>query len=54
MKKTTIIFACAAASAAALTAPPQLQDLKSNLKLKLRKLQQKLEAIMGNGVVTGA
>ena len=39
MKQLTIIFACAAASIHALTAPPQLRDLKSNLKLKLRKQQ---------------
>ena len=51
MKKTTIIFACAAASAAALTAPPQLQDLKSNLKLKLRK-QQLLRATASQNVTT--
>ena len=51
MKLTTVIFACAAASAAALTAPPQLQDLKSNLKLKLRK-QQLLRATASQNVTT--
>ena len=51
MKLTTVIFACAAASAAALTAPPQLQDLKSNLKLKLRK-QQLLRATATQNVTT--
>ena len=51
MKLTTVIFACAAASTAALTAPPQLQDLKSNLKLKLRK-QQLLRATASQNVTT--
>ena len=51
MKQLTIIFACAAASIHALTAPPQLQDLKSNLKLKLRK-QQLLRATASQNVTT--
>ena len=51
MKQLTIIFACAAASIHALTAPPQLQDLKSNLKLKLRK-QQLLRATATQNVTT--
>ena len=49
--KRAAIFACAAASIHALTAPPQLQDLKSNLKLKLRK-QQLLRATASQNVTT--
>ena len=51
MRLTATVLACAAASAAALTAPPQLQDLKSNLKLKLRK-QQLLRATATQNVTT--
>ena len=51
MRRAATVFACAAASAAALTAPPQLQDLKSNLKLKLRK-QQLLRATASQNVTT--
>jgi len=51
MRLTATVLACAAASAAALTAPPQLQDLKSNLKLKLRK-QQLLRATASQNVTT--
>ena len=51
MKLTTVIFVCAAASIHALTAPPQLSELKSNLKLKLRK-QQLLRATASQNVTT--
>ena len=51
MRLTATVLACAAASAAALTAPPQLQDLKSSLKLKLRK-QQLLRATATQNVTT--
>ena len=49
--KAAIYLACAAASAAALTAPPQFSELKSNLKLKLRK-QQLLRATASQNVTT--
>ena len=49
MKLVTTILAVA--SAAALTAPPQLSDLKSSLKLKLRK-QQLLRATASQNVTT--
>ena len=48
MKLATIYLACAAS---ALTAPPQLSELKSNLKLKLRK-QQLLRATASQNVTT--
>ena len=47
MKRATLMLACAHA----LTAPPQLRDLKSNLKLKLRK-QQLLRATASQNVTT--
>ena len=47
MKRATLLLACAHA----LTAPPQLSELKSNLKLKLRK-QQLLRATASQNVTT--
>jgi hypothetical protein len=47
MKRATLMLACAHA----LTAPPQLSDLKSSLKLKLRK-QQLLRATASQNVTT--
>ena len=47
MKRATLLLACAHA----LTAPPQLSELKSSLKLKLRK-QQLLRATASQNVTT--